>query len=93
MLFCPLLGEGSPTKIDCNKKGALILTSLLEDLGIFGSQLSVSACLRQYYFNCSLLPVRGGQGDLPAKRVTVHRGEHLAQKKRGATHTHTHTQF
>ena len=27
-------GEGSPTKIDKRKKGTLILTSLLEDLGI-----------------------------------------------------------
>ena len=26
-------GKGSPTKIDCRKKGTLILTSLLEDLG------------------------------------------------------------
>ena len=30
--FCRFLGEGSPTKIDYRKKGALILTSLLEDL-------------------------------------------------------------
>ena len=30
--FCPFLGEGSPTEIDYRKKGALILTSLLEDL-------------------------------------------------------------
>ena len=30
--FHPLLGEGSPTKIDYRKKGALFLTSLLEDL-------------------------------------------------------------
>ena len=28
----PLLGEGSPTKIDYRKKGTLILTCLLEDL-------------------------------------------------------------
>ena len=26
------LGEGSPTKIDCSKRGTLILTSPLEDL-------------------------------------------------------------
>ena len=33
MLFLTLFwGEGSPTKIDCRKKGTLILTSLLEDL-------------------------------------------------------------
>ena len=33
MPFYPFLGEGSPTKIDCRKKVALIiLTSLLEDL-------------------------------------------------------------
>ena len=34
-LFCaglPFFGEGSPTKIDYGKKGALVLTSLLEDL-------------------------------------------------------------
>ena len=31
----PFFGEGSPTKIDCSKKGTLILTSLLEDLAIF----------------------------------------------------------
>ena len=30
--FNPFLGEGSPTKIDCKKKGTLILTSLLEDV-------------------------------------------------------------
>ena len=30
--FYPFLGESSPTKIDYRKKGALILTSLLEDL-------------------------------------------------------------
>ena len=29
----PFLGEGYPTKIDCRKKGTLIQTSLLEDLG------------------------------------------------------------
>ena len=31
--FYPFLGEGSPTKIDYRRKGTLILTSLLEDLG------------------------------------------------------------
>ena len=31
-LLSPLLGEGSPTKIDYSKKATLILTSLLEDL-------------------------------------------------------------
>ena len=31
----PFFGEGSPTKIDYGKKGALILTSLLEDLVLF----------------------------------------------------------
>ena len=30
--FYPLFFEGSPTKIDCRRKGTLILTSLLEDL-------------------------------------------------------------
>ena len=30
--FCPFLGEGSPTKKILQKKGTLILTSLLEDL-------------------------------------------------------------
>ena len=29
---CPFWREVSPTKIDCRKKGTLILTSLLEDL-------------------------------------------------------------
>ena len=29
------LAEGSPTKIDYNKKGTLLLTSLLEDLALF----------------------------------------------------------
>ena len=33
-------GEGSPTKIDYGKKGTLILTSLLEDLAIFGPLFS-----------------------------------------------------
>ena len=28
-----LLGKGSPTKIEYRRKGTLILTSLLEDLG------------------------------------------------------------
>ena len=32
MPFYPLLGKGSPTKIDYRKKGTLILSSLLEDL-------------------------------------------------------------
>ena len=31
--FFPFWGEGSPTKIDYSKKGTLIPTSLLEDLG------------------------------------------------------------
>ena len=31
--FYPLLGDGSPTKLDYGKKGTLILTSLLEDVG------------------------------------------------------------
>ena len=30
----PCLREGSTTKIDYRKKGTLILTSLLEDLGV-----------------------------------------------------------
>ena len=30
--FYPFSGEGSPTKIDYERKGSLILTSLLEDL-------------------------------------------------------------
>ena len=33
MPFNPFFGEGSPTKIDYRKKGTLVLTSLLEDLG------------------------------------------------------------
>ena len=37
MPFYPLLGEGSPTKIDYSKKGTLILASLLEDLAEFAS--------------------------------------------------------
>ena len=32
--FCPFLGEASPTKTDYSKKGALILSSLLEDLAL-----------------------------------------------------------
>ena len=32
--LCPFLGEGSAPKIDHRKKGTLILTSLLEDLGL-----------------------------------------------------------
>ena len=37
--FYPILGEGSPTKIDYRKKsGTLILTSLLEDLVVLGSK-------------------------------------------------------
>ena len=34
MPFDPFWGEGSPTKVDCRlqKKGTLVLTSLLEDL-------------------------------------------------------------
>ena len=34
MPFYTFLGEGSPTKLDYRKKGILILTSLLEDLGL-----------------------------------------------------------
>ena len=34
--FLPtFLGEGSPTKIDCRKKGTLEITSLLEDPVVF----------------------------------------------------------
>ena len=37
-------GEGSATKIDCRKKvGTLILTSLLEDLGLKGAHVFVFA--------------------------------------------------
>ena len=32
MPFDPFLGEGSPSKVDNEKKGTLILSSLLEDL-------------------------------------------------------------
>ena len=32
--FYPFLVEGSPTKIDYRQQGTLILTSLLEDLGV-----------------------------------------------------------
>ena len=38
--FCPLFGEGSPTKVDYRKKGGLIL-SLLEDLVILLSPLGL----------------------------------------------------
>ena len=38
MPFYPFLGEGSPAKIDCRKKGSLILTSLLEDLVKIGAK-------------------------------------------------------
>ena len=34
MPFYPFLGEGCPTKMATEKKGTLILTSLLEDLGV-----------------------------------------------------------
>ena len=36
MPLYPLLGEGSPTKIDYRKKGTLILTSPVEDLANVG---------------------------------------------------------
>ena len=39
MSFCPFFGEGSPTRIDYGKKGTLILTSLLEDLGVQHSKM------------------------------------------------------
>ena len=32
--FYPFLGEGSPTKVDYRKKGTLIVTSLLAELGV-----------------------------------------------------------
>ena len=38
MPFHSFLGEGSPTKIDYRKKGALILTSLLENLGMYSTE-------------------------------------------------------
>ena len=61
MPFCPLLGEGSPTKVDYRKqKGTVILSSLLEDLAgeaflqnvqceikVNLSWAVFSACLRQ----------------------------------------------
>ena len=40
--FYPFCGEGSPTKIDYRKKGALILTSLPEDLVLF-------VCLQSFH--------------------------------------------
>ena len=36
-LTVSVLGEGSLTKIDCRKKGTLILASLLEDLSLNGT--------------------------------------------------------
>ena len=38
MPFFPFLGEVPPTKIDYRKKGALIRTSLLEDLVKYWTQ-------------------------------------------------------
>ena len=36
----PLFGGGSPTKIDYSKKGTLLLSSLLQDLGENASRFS-----------------------------------------------------
>ena len=43
--FYPFSGEGSPTKIDYREKGTLILTSLLEDLGLLSHQETVKNLL------------------------------------------------
>ena len=40
----PVFWEGSPTKINYREKGTLILTSLLEDLGVHGPQRNVEGC-------------------------------------------------
>ena len=44
--FYPVFGEGSPTKRDYRKKGALVLTSKLEDLvkGCFYGSVGLSCC-------------------------------------------------
>ena len=44
----PFLGEGSPTKIDCRKKGTLILASLLEDLVVLGPAYAAMVWLFAY---------------------------------------------
>ena len=43
----PLFGEGSPTTIDYRKKGALILSSLLEDLDNLQCVMCDSLCSLQ----------------------------------------------
>ena len=56
----PFLGDGSPTKIDCRKKGTLILSSLLEDLGYIPSTQSAltATCLDVKQFQADTKKVR-----------------------------------
>ena len=57
----PVLGEGSPTKIDYRQKGTLILSSLLEDLILYQKGLgppveSLDTLLPVVYFSRGTLP-------------------------------------
>ena len=60
---CPFtvsfLGEGFPTKVDYRKQGALILTSLLEDLAVHLETL-VDSVVRTESTRCDLLVVPFG---------------------------------
>ena len=63
MPFYPFLGEGSPTKIDYRKKGTLILTPLLEDLG-----KCISTVLMTMMVSCAYCPCCLGA---PSRKVQV----------------------
>ena len=60
----PFLGEGSPAKIDHRKKATLILTSLLEDLGVvlFGEKHGPSASRRMLLHSCLVPAWLGFEG-------------------------------
>ena len=62
--FCPLLGEGTPTKIDYRKKGILVLASLLEDLAKDNTVFLGSPMLKQTY-RVAALNLQDAEIELP----------------------------
>ena len=51
----PFFGEGFPTKIDYRKKGTLILTSLLDDLGAFFESTLIGVALPRHQAESPIL--------------------------------------
>ena len=74
--FCPFLGEGSPTKIDCKEKGTLIRTSLPEDLSNFVSSRIISGGL-----GCSLSATLSRPFALEVKTEKAPEGDEAGKRR------------